>query len=113
MDLLERRLKKQRDKIKMRAEEAFKLKSPSGEVLRAKDIEKELQKFKLKVGSQLVDKVQLEEVFNTFVQISTRMQSLSTAWQSAKVVRTREKIAFFFGGMSLLATALLYGMAPE
>lgn len=41
------------------------------------------------------------------------MTSLATAWQSAKVVRTREKISFFFGVMSLLATALLFGMAPE
>lgn len=41
------------------------------------------------------------------------MTSLATAWQSAKVVRTREKISFFFGVMSLLTTALLFGMAPE
>ena len=41
------------------------------------------------------------------------MASLSTAWQSAKVVRTREKISFFFGVMSLLFTSLMFGMAPE
>jgi hypothetical protein len=41
------------------------------------------------------------------------MASLSTAWQSAKVVRTREKITFFLGVMSLLITALIFGMAPQ
>lgn len=41
------------------------------------------------------------------------MATLAVAWQSAKVVRTREKITFFFGVMSLLASALLFGMAPE
>lgn len=41
------------------------------------------------------------------------MASLSNAWQSTKVVRTREKISFFLGVQSLLVTALLFGMAPE
>ena len=50
MDLLERRLKKQTDKLKMRAEEAFKFKAPSGERFVAKDLEREVQKFKLKVN---------------------------------------------------------------
>ena len=46
-------------------------------------------------------------------QVSGRMQSLVTSWQSAKVVRTREKVSFFFGVMSVLVSALLFGMAPE
>lgn len=41
------------------------------------------------------------------------MQSLVTSWHSAKVVRTREKVSFFFGVMSLLVSALLFGMSPE
>jgi len=41
------------------------------------------------------------------------MASLSAAWQSAKVVRTREKISFFFGVMSLVFSALLFGLAPQ
>lgn len=49
MDLLERRLKKQTDKLKMRAEEAFKFKAPSGDIFVAKDLDREVQKFKLKV----------------------------------------------------------------
>jgi hypothetical protein len=45
--------------------------------------------------------------------MSTRMNGLASAWQSTKVVRTREKISFFCGVMSVVATALLFGMAPE
>jgi len=41
------------------------------------------------------------------------MATLSASWQSAKVVRTREKVSFFFGVMSLLLSALLFGIAPE
>lgn len=47
------------------------------------------------------------------MQVSARMQTLVTSWHSAKVVRTREKVSFFFGVMSLLVSALLFGMAPE
>ena len=54
MDLLERRLKKHSDKLKMRAEEAFKFKAPSGDLFASKDIDREVQKWKLKVcGSSL------------------------------------------------------------
>jgi Protein of unknown function (DUF2838) len=41
------------------------------------------------------------------------MTSLAGSWQSAKVVRTREKVSFFFGVMSLLMSALIFGMAPQ
>lgn len=71
MDLLERRLKKQGEILKYRANEQLaRIKTPAGD--RAKDIEAEVKKFKLKV--------------------SKRMASLTTAWQSAKVIRTREKV---------------------
>ena len=50
MDLLERRLKKHSDRLKMRAEEAFKFKAPSGDLFVTKDLDKEVQKFKLKVN---------------------------------------------------------------
>src|SRR5262245_37947205 len=49
----------------------------------------------------------------TCAQVQTRMSYLATAWQSAKVVQTREKISFFFGVMSVLAAALMFGLAPE
>ena len=52
MDLLERTLKKQRDKLKKRAEYALKnAKTPTSDIAKTRgDIERELQKFKLKVG---------------------------------------------------------------
>ncbi|KZT27057.1 hypothetical protein NEOLEDRAFT_1089923 [Neolentinus lepideus HHB14362 ss-1] len=97
IDLLQRSLAKQTDKLKLRAEEAlrigdFKIRTPSGDAL-SKDFEREVGKFRLKV--------------------QTRMTSLASAWQSAKVVRTREKMSFFYGVHSLLISALLFGMAPE
>ncbi|KZW03895.1 hypothetical protein EXIGLDRAFT_758211 [Exidia glandulosa HHB12029] len=93
VDLLERNLKKHSDKIKLRAEEALKrTRPPSGELM-PKDLEREIQKFKLR--------------------ISKRMSSLATAWQSTKVVRTWAKIAFFLGVMTVLASALMFGLAPE
>lgn len=93
VDLLERNLKKHSDKIKLRAEEALKrTRTPTGELV-AKDLEREIQKFKIK--------------------ISKRMSTLATAWQSTKVVRTWEKISFFLGVMTVLASALMFGLAPE
>ncbi|KAG8905111.1 hypothetical protein FRB99_000675 [Tulasnella sp. 403] len=94
MDLLERRLKIQGEKLKVRANEQLaKIKTPTGDVKYAKDIENEVKKFKVK--------------------ISTRMASLTTAWQSAKVIRTREKVSFFIGVMSILYTSLVLALAPE
>ncbi|KAI0273878.1 hypothetical protein BGY98DRAFT_997995 [Russula aff. rugulosa BPL654] len=96
MDLLQRNISRRKDRLKMRAEvalnEIFKGKPPSPEAL-AENFEREVARLKLKV--------------------STRMVSLSNAWQSAKVVRTREKISFFFGVMSLVFSALLFGLAPQ
>lgn len=94
MDLLERRLKSHGEKLKVRANEQLaKIKTPTGEFQYPKDIENEVKKFKVKV--------------------SARMASLTTAWQSAKVIRTREKVSFFIGVMSILYTSLLIGLGPE
>lgn len=41
------------------------------------------------------------------------MAKLNSSWESAKVVRTREKLSFFFGVMSLLLTALMIGKTPQ
>jgi len=41
------------------------------------------------------------------------MTRLAATWQSAKVVRTRDKVSFFCGVMSLLLSALLFGLAPQ
>ncbi|KAF8558953.1 hypothetical protein OG21DRAFT_1403528 [Imleria badia] len=92
LDLLQRQIQKHSDRLKTKAEEALKKRAQSGDVL-AENLEREIKNFKLKV--------------------STRMQLLVSSWHSAKVVRTREKVSFFCGVMSLLVSALLFGMAPE
>ncbi|KAL0949827.1 hypothetical protein HGRIS_009863 [Hohenbuehelia grisea] len=96
IDLFQRKLQKQlqkhSDRLKMRAEETFKLRELSGDAL-SENFDRELKNFKLK--------------------LSTRMTSLAASWQSAKVVRTREKFSFFFGVMSLLFSALIFGIQPQ
>ncbi|KAF8211519.1 hypothetical protein K438DRAFT_1807451 [Mycena galopus ATCC 62051] len=92
VDLLQRRLQKHSDRLKMRAEETFKIRDLSGEVL-TENFEREFKSFRLRVSS--------------------RMTKLSSSWQSAKVVRTREKVSFFFGVMFLVCSALLFGLAPQ
>ncbi|KAJ7237195.1 hypothetical protein B0H12DRAFT_1026481 [Mycena haematopus] len=93
-DLLQRRLQKHSDRLKMKAEETFKIRDLSGDVL--------AENFERDSRCALYS-----------VQVSSRMTKLSSSWQSAKVVRTREKISFFFGVMSLVCSALLFGLAPE
>ena len=41
------------------------------------------------------------------------MTRLSASWHSTKVVRTREKVSFFVGVMTVLFSALMFGMAPQ
>ncbi|KAL4082023.1 hypothetical protein V8B97DRAFT_148642 [Scleroderma yunnanense] len=93
LDLLQRQIQKHSDRLMMKAEVALrKRRTQSGDFL-AENFDREIKNFKLKV--------------------SARMQSLYTSWQSAKVVRTREKVSFFFGVMSLLVSALIFGLAPD
>ncbi|KAF9224327.1 hypothetical protein BS17DRAFT_879828 [Gyrodon lividus] len=92
LDLLQRQIQKHSDKLKMRAEEALKKRAQPVDNI-ADNFDREIKNFKLKV--------------------SGRMQSLVSSWHSAKVIRTREKVSFFFGVMSLLVSALMFGMAPQ
>ncbi|KAI0037042.1 hypothetical protein K488DRAFT_39765 [Vararia minispora EC-137] len=103
IDLLQRdiakrtdQLKVHTDKLKMRAESAlndmFKGKPPSPEAL-SENFDREVAKLRLKLNE--------------------RVARLSVAWQSAKVIRMREKISFFYGVNLLLFTALLFGCAPQ
>lgn len=55
--------------------------------------EKELKKFKAKV--------------------TARLQHLTTSWESQRTMRTRDKVAFCFGVMTVLTSALMIGIAPE
>ncbi|KAK7471052.1 hypothetical protein VKT23_002467 [Stygiomarasmius scandens] len=105
VDLLQRELKKRGDelrkrgdKLKMRADktlENLKIRDLSGDLLTTstENFEREFKSFKIKV--------------------SARLTKLSSTWQSAKVVRTREKVSFFLGVMSLLFSCLLFGLAPQ
>jgi hypothetical protein len=119
LDLLQRNLAKQSDRLKMKADMALQgfrkdilkqMKSQSGEPI-TDNLEKELQKFKLKARcSQVILGLSINILAT---QVSQRMTSLTASWQSAKIVRTREKVTFFAGVMSLLATAIMYGSYPQ
>ncbi|KAM5534871.1 hypothetical protein V8D89_011426 [Ganoderma adspersum] len=101
LDLLQRHLAKTSDRLKLRAEETL------------QDLKKDVLKdgvFRMMPSSN----IQLErEVQRYKIKVSQRLIKVTQTWHSAKVVRTREKVIFFLGVMSLLFTALLYGMAPE
>ena len=45
--------------------------------------------------------------------MSQRVLALTAAWHSTNVVKTREKVVFFFAVMSVMFTALMFGTAPE
>ncbi|KAJ3747357.1 hypothetical protein DFH05DRAFT_803600 [Lentinula detonsa] len=94
VDLLQRRLQHHSDRLRSKAEEVLKMRdfSSAGDNV-VGNLERDVKAFKLKVSS--------------------RMTKLASSWQSAKVVRTREKISFFFGVMSLLFSALIFGLAPQ
>ncbi|TFY80561.1 hypothetical protein EWM64_g3456 [Hericium alpestre] len=96
IDLLQRNWNKHADKLKHKAESAFndvlKKHRPTPEAL-SENFEREVVRFRRRVSS--------------------RMTSLSIAWKSAKIVRTREKLSFFFGVMSVFFSALIFGLAPE
>jgi len=116
VDLLQRKLQKHSDRLKLKAEETFKIKDLkikdlSGDLL-SENFEREIKNFKLKVF-QFLCAVKLHKSFTRLIQISTRMTSLAASWQSAKVVRTREKILFFFGVMNVLLSTLMFGIAPQ
>lgn len=102
VDLLQRKLQKHSDRLKLKAEETFKIKDLKIKDLKIKDLS----------GDLLAENLE-REIKNFKLKLSSRVTSLSASWQSAKVVRTREKVSFFFGVMTLLFTALMFGIAPE
>jgi len=58
-----------------------------------REVEKEVEKIRLKLASKVTD--------------------LSSTWRSAQIVRTRDKVSFLFGVLSLAFTCLMIGLAPE
>lgn len=84
VDLLQRRLQKHSDRLKMKAEETFKIRDLSGDLL-AENFEREFKGFKLKVRVAFFFLAPSHDI--GFWQISARMTTLASSWQSAKVVR--------------------------
>jgi hypothetical protein len=78
----------------------------------AEHFDREFKSFRLKVRA-FRGYVFMGRVWLSGSQLSTRMTGLAASWQSAKVVRTREKVSFFFGVMNLVISALMFGMAPQ
>ncbi|EMD40466.1 hypothetical protein CERSUDRAFT_111065 [Gelatoporia subvermispora B] len=95
IDLLQRSWAKHSDRLKMRAEERLQelLKRDVFKITANNQLEREAQRFKLKLSQRLI--------------------SLTQTWHSTKVVRTREKLTFFMGVMLVLFTALMFNMAPQ
>ncbi|KAF9268278.1 hypothetical protein L218DRAFT_1073597 [Marasmius fiardii PR-910] len=92
VDLLQRKLQKHSDRLKLKATET----------------QNKMRDLSLAPGEQIA-----EEVKNFKLKVSQRMTKLSSTWQSAKVVRTREKVSFFFGVMTLLFSTLIVSVAPQ
>ena len=121
LDLLQRNLAKHSDRLKLKADKAIsemfkkelvnRIKTSSGEIV-ADDLGREMKKFKLKVRA-LYALFGFRRAHRSLVQVTQRMTSLSASWQSAKIIRTREKLAFMFGVLSLVATTLIYAIYPQ
>lgn len=102
LDLFERQLKKQRDRIQTRAtllakERRDKLKTTTEEY------DKELQKFKIKVRGCSPDVISSGLLTDPLPQVSQRLTRVTEAWQSSRVIRTREKLVFFTAVCRFLA----------
>jgi hypothetical protein len=46
-------------------------------------------------------------------QVSSRLVHLTQSWESSRTLRTRDKVSFFFGVMTVLTSALMFGLCPE
>ncbi|WWC60822.1 uncharacterized protein I303_103398 [Kwoniella dejecticola CBS 10117] len=127
LDLFNRRLKAQSSRIKSRAVELLPkgLRTPGGggsSILyldgdepppnNDKDREERGDRDRDRVGDKYRKEVE-REVERIKVKLAAKVTHLSGTWRSAQVVRTKDKISFLFGVMSLAFTCLLYGMAPE
>ncbi|GFZ45818.1 hypothetical protein JCM24511_03548 [Saitozyma sp. JCM 24511] len=53
------------------------------------------------------------EVERIKVKLAAKVTQLSAQWRSAQIVRTKEKVSFLFGVLSLTFSSILYGAAPE
>ncbi|THV05350.1 hypothetical protein K435DRAFT_790173 [Dendrothele bispora CBS 962.96] len=105
VDLLQRELKKRGDELRKRGDKLMMKADKTLENLKFRDLSGDL----LTTSTE-----NFEREFKGFkIKVSARLTKLSSSWQSAKVVRTREKVSFFFGVMALLFTALIFSLYPQ
>lgn len=112
IDLVSRKLAKRTESLQLRLSLGGILRRtnsvPGAEAL-SEQVEREMARLQLKVrtaySSRRGEGAELS-------QIKSRMISLASAWRSSRVVRTREKFSFVFGVMSILLSALLFGLYP-
>ncbi|KAF8761274.1 hypothetical protein RHS01_00803 [Rhizoctonia solani] len=106
IDLLERRFKHHSDRWKRKA--GYALKRTTSEALKRTKTPTELTRLYDERSKEI--EVELAKIKKKFQK---RISTVQDAWESATVVRTREKVSFFYGVMMVLASALLFGLAPE
>ncbi|WVF71914.1 hypothetical protein IAT40_006724 [Kwoniella sp. CBS 6097] len=135
LDLFNRRLKAQSSRIKSRAVELLPkgLRTPRGGGILLVDDEDEYADVtgtglgtgdgtgmrqrrrtsdKDRVGEKYRKEVE-REVERIKVKLAAKVTHLSGTWRSEQVVRTKDKLTFLFGVLSLAFTCILYGAAPE
>ncbi|WWD09853.1 hypothetical protein V865_007981 [Kwoniella europaea PYCC6329] len=123
LDLFNRRIKAQSSKLKSRAVELLPkgLRTPGGGgstilFVDEEEDDDEREKGKDRERDSVGEKYRREverEVERIKVKLAAKVTHLSSSWRSAQVVRTKDKISFLFGVMSLAFTCLLYGMRPD
>ncbi|KAL1411025.1 hypothetical protein Q8F55_001970 [Vanrija albida] len=123
LDLIERRLKASSAKIRKKAGDLLPkgLRTPGGggSILLLDDEDEAEREAKDKDQRGLTKRGQKykqdaeRELARLKVKLAGKVTNLSASWHSAKTVRFREKISFFFGVWTLAFACLLYGMAPS
>lgn len=118
LDLFNRRLRAQSNRLKSRAVEMLpkQLRTPKGGGILLLDDEgqdegKGTERNKSR-GERYKEDVE-REVERIKIKLAAKVTHLSGTWKSEQVVRTKDKVSFLFGVLSLAFTCLLYGMAPE
>ncbi|ODN83435.1 hypothetical protein, variant [Cryptococcus amylolentus CBS 6039] len=118
LDLFNRRLKAQSSRLKNRAVELLPkgLRTPKGGGILLLDEEEEEDSDEKAERVNPADKYRRDverEVDRIKVKLAAKVTHLSATWRSDQVIRTRDKVCFLFGVLSLTFTAFIYGRCPE
>ncbi|WVQ71907.1 hypothetical protein IAR50_001449 [Cryptococcus sp. DSM 104548] len=118
LDLFNRRLKAQSSRLKNRAVELLPkgLRTPRGGGILLLDEEEEEDEDERAERVNPADKYRKDverEVDRIKVKLAAKVTHLSATWRSDQVIRTRDKVCFLFGVLSLAFTAFIYGRCPE